>query len=84
MKTFEVTFKGFKIIEAETLREANEKMEKESPGFETIDFYDCDDRRDYPVIGHCEYSGLSIFEGDKYSYDKEGVMWLDETQDEQP
>jgi hypothetical protein len=81
MKEFEVHYKGHVIIEAETLREANEKMEKEYPQFETTDFYDCAEGKSNEVIGHCEMSGLSIFEGDKYEYDKEGVMWLTDEED---
>ena len=78
MKEFEVHYKGFVIIEAESLREANIKMEKEHPEFETVEFYDCEEHKSHEVIGHCEMTGWSIFEGDKYAYDKEGVMWLEE------
>ena len=83
MKTlFEVHYKGHVLIEAESLRAANEEMEREHPEFETTEFYNCDRNESHMVIGHCEYSGLSIFEGDSYSYDTEGIMWLNETQDE--
>ena len=76
MKTFEVHFKGFKLIQAETLRDANETMETKYPELETTDFYDDDEEKNNEVIGHCEVSGLSIFEGDDFSSDKEGCMWL--------
>ncbi|MFA5420302.1 MAG: hypothetical protein WC341_17750, partial [Bacteroidales bacterium] len=63
-------------LEAENLREANEKMQKIHPDVETVVFYDCDAVINHDVIGHCEISGLSIFEGDDFLHDSEGVMWL--------
>jgi hypothetical protein len=82
MKEFEVHYKGFTIIEAETLAEANKKMQETMPDIETTDFYDCDESKSNEVIGHCETTGLSIFEGDDYSYDSEGCMWLNNIETE--
>jgi len=76
MKTFEVHFKGFIHVEAETLQQANELMEKNNQDLETISFYDEETEENFEVIGHCENSGLSIFEFDDYEYDTEGCMWL--------
>ncbi|WP_262246973.1 hypothetical protein [Parapedobacter soli] len=35
----------------------------------------------YEVIGYCEISGKSIFEGDDFGFDDEGVMWLKSEED---
>ena len=78
MTQFEVHYESFEIIEAENLREANKIMEERNSLVTTTNFYDCKESKDHEVIGHCEVSGLSIFEGDEYLHDKEGVMWLKE------
>lgn len=36
----------------------------------------------HEVIGYCEISGKSIFEGDDFGHDDEGVMWLKSEEDE--
>lgn len=82
MKTFEVHFKGFIHVEAETLQQANELMEREHPELETVSFYDEETEENFEVIGHCETSGLSIFDGDDYVYDTEGCMWLKNSESE--
>lgn len=76
MKKFEVEVKHYIYIDAETLQEANEKMQEKYSEFETVDFFDINESKSHEVIGHCEVSGLSIFEGDDFSSDSEGVMWL--------
>jgi len=93
MKQFEIHFISHFTIEANNLREANELFEKQKQVFirdivlfdeeydlftETLSFYDCEESKDHEVIGHCEISGLSIFEEDDYHYDSEGIMWLKE------
>jgi hypothetical protein len=76
MKEFEVICKSSVYVMAENLAEANRIMEDKYPELETLCFYDTEEKEEYEVIGHCEDSGLSIFEGDDYSYDFEGCMWL--------
>lgn len=81
MKQFEVEVKSFITVEADSLREANEYMEKEFGSLETVNFFEVDGAINHEVIGHCEVSGLAIFEGDDYYYDSDGVMWLKEFDD---
>ena len=83
MKKFEVEVKHYIYIEAETLQEANEKMQEKYSEFETVDFYDLNESENHEVIGHCEMSGLSIFEGDDFYSDSEGVMWLNNLENDQ-
>ena len=66
-------------IEADTLQEANEIMTQKHPELIPTTFIEvenCIVKDDFPVIGKCEVSGLSIFENDEYVSDKEGVMIL--------
>ena len=83
MRKFEVEVKHFITIEAETLQEANEKMQNDFSEFETVDFYDTNESKSHEVIGHCEISGLSIFENDDFSWDENGVMWLNSASNEE-
>ena len=76
MKKFEVEVKHRIYIDSETLQEANKQMLEKYPEFETVNFYDMNESKNHEVIGHCELSDLSIFETDDFSYDVEGVMWL--------
>ena len=73
---FEVEVKYFIYVEAENLQVANQRMQSEYPDLETVDFYDLDKSESNLVIGHCEMSGLSIFKGDNFTADLEGVMIL--------
>lgn len=75
MKIFEVEVKSFISVEADTLQEANEFMEKNYSALETVNFFEVDEAINHEVIGHCEISGLSIFEGDDFRSDS-WVMWL--------
>ncbi len=76
MKRFEVEVKHFIYIDADTLQDANVIMQEKHSDFETVDFYDLEKRESHPVIGHCEMTGLSIFKGDDFTSDSEGVMIL--------
>jgi hypothetical protein len=81
MRKFEVNYTGIIKVEAETLHEAAIKFKDQFPNEHAIDFYDFKESKSHEVLGKCEHSGLSIFEGDDYSYDNEGVMWLNNTED---
>jgi len=92
-KFYEVHFLSHCMIEAKDLREANELFEKGMEVLirdrkwgddecslltEALSFYDCEEHKEHEVLGKCEVSHLSIFEGDDYQYDTEGIMWLKE------
>lgn len=82
MKSFEVGFKGFEVIEAENLEDARrifaEKHNKTTPyTIQPEYFNDLDGEENTDVIGMCEITGLAIFETDKYAVDNEtGIMEL--------
>ena len=78
MAQFEVEVKSFITVEADSLREANEYMAREFGSLETVNFFKVNGSINHEVIGHCEVSGLAIFEDDEYCYDSEGIMWLKE------
>ena len=75
-KEFEVKCIVYKTIKANSLDEANRIMESKYSECKTEYFYDIESNMSYDVIGHCENSGLSIFEHDKFVCDSEGIMWL--------
>lgn len=77
-KRFEVKVKTYLYIEADDLKEANKIIQETYPEFETTSFYNCTDNVNHNVIGCCVISGLSIFEGDEFYSDSEGVMWFKE------
>lgn len=77
---YEVTFKGSVTLEANSLREANQIVQDNNPEWETLYFFELDDESnvEHEVIGHCEVSGLSIFEEDEFVSDADGIMILKE------
>lgn len=76
---YEVVFKGTTEVEADSLREANARFQRSHSEFEALTFFPLDDSgNEHEVIGHCEASGLSIFEEDEFVSDADGVMILKE------
>ena len=77
MKRFEVVYRMHATIEAESFKDARKKFAEQYPiPAEPMLFADLDSGDEKEVIGFCEDSEVAIFEGDDYSSDSEGVMWL--------
>jgi len=72
-KQFEFSYKFHETVEAETLREASELFTKKHSVETVLHAFDCSDGKTYEVVGHCEHSGLPIFEHENFDCDENGI-----------
>lgn len=77
MESFEVHFKSFDIIDAESRDEAVEIFKKKypHPHVEPTNFHDLNTGNANDVIGFCEDCERPIFEDEPFESNKDGVMW---------
>lgn len=74
MKTYQVEGRIHRTADVSIMAETREAAYVKFK--ETFPDYKVDAIDDRLVVGHCENTGKPIFEGDKYSEDSDGVMWL--------
>lgn len=79
MKKFVINYRHSVSVMAEDLEQANKAFRDNMPLASAESFYDVETQESHEVIGGCEFSMLSVFEGDDYTVDEDGLYCLQES-----